>query len=205
MRSDSTNGNNVAGENEYTPQQKRKLNICKGIIAVELVVILILVAARWFCGGWWITWNTGRAVESSAENNSNGSENTFKAPDFDPAAVDGVPDVDESLGWSELTIDDGYVVHVCGVLTADADGSLPVWFASDADNKVWTKLRVQNAEGKTIGETGLLKPGQYVERLQLADSAVSGEVTLQVMGYEPDTYYSAGSVGLATALTIENE
>ena len=53
-----------------------------------------------------------------------------------------------------------------------------------------------------LGETGLLKPGQYVELVQLNDKATSGDVTLQVMGYQPDTYYSAGSVGLATVLTM---
>ena len=41
-----------------------------------------------------------------------------------------------------------------------------------------------------------------MERVQLNDKAASGNVTLQVMGYQPDTYYSAGSVGLATVLTM---
>lgn len=61
-----------------------------------------------------------------------------------------------------------------------------------------------NSNNEIIGETGLLKPGQYVERVQLNDSAASGSVTLQVMGYQPETYYSAGSVGLATELHMAN-
>ena len=69
-------------------------------------------------------------------------------------------------------------------------------------NQIWTKLRILDQDGNIIGETGLLKPGQYVESVQLNDVAVSGNVTLQVMGYEPDTYFSAGSVGLATTLNM---
>lgn len=126
----------------------------------------------------------------------------FTPPPFESNAAFGVPEVDDTLGWSELNIRPGYIVHVCGVLRADADGTVAVWFSSDAENDVWLKLRLLNADGETIGETGLLKPGEYVERMTLLDSAAPGDVVLKVMGYEPETYYSAGSVSLATTLTV---
>ena len=128
----------------------------------------------------------------------------FSPPPFESAAVYGVPEVDETLGWSELSVRAGYIVHVCGVLNADDDGTVAVFFSSDADNDVWLKLRLKNADGATIGETGILKPGEYVERVTLNDDAASGEVVLQILGYEPETYYSAGSVTLATELTMPN-
>lgn len=129
----------------------------------------------------------------------------FSPPPFESAAVTGVPEVDEELGWSELAIKEGYVVHLCGVLNANADGYVPVWFSSDSGNDVWVKLRMRNADGNILGETGILKPGEYVESLCVNDmSAVTNgmDVVLQVMGYEPETYYSAGSVGLATTLNL---
>jgi len=129
----------------------------------------------------------------------------FTPPPFESAAVTGVPEVDEALGWSELAIREGYVVHVCGMLNASADGIVPVWFSSDSGNSVWVKLRMRSGDGSILGETGILKPGEYVESLQLRDMAAltSGmDVVLQVMGYEPETYYSAGSVGLATTLKL---
>ena len=129
----------------------------------------------------------------------------FTPPPFESAAVFGVPEVDDELGWSELTVRSGYVVHVCGVLRADADGTVAVWFSSDADNNVWLKLRLKNSDGQTVGETGILKPGEYVELMKLNDEAKSGDVILQIMGYEPETYYSAGSVTLATTLTMPDE
>jgi hypothetical protein len=194
----------------FTEEQRRRLKRHYILLAVEVVAILILVASRGLNGGWRLSWNalTNRiaAVTGQETVKSTSGENTvvqdFVAPDFEASAVYGEPTVDESLGWSELAISDGYVVHVCGVLNADADGSLPVWLSSEADNEVWVKLRILDEYGDTLGETGILKPGEYVERVQLSDEAVSGSVTLQIMGYEPETYYSAGSVGLATNLNI---
>ena len=92
--------------------------------------------------------------------------------------------------------------RICGVLQADADGKLPVWLYSDPGNTVWVKLRILDAGGNRIGETGLLKPGEYVETVQLAESAQAGNVTLHVMGYEPETYYSGGAVDFQTTLTL---
>ena len=126
----------------------------------------------------------------------------FIPPPFESAAVFGVPEVDESLGWSELSVRQGYVAHVCGVLRADADETLAVWFSSDEENEVWLKLRLRNEQGEILGDSGILKPGEYVERIKLREGAVSGPVTLQIMGYEPESYYSAGSVSLQTELIM---
>ncbi len=193
----------------YTPQQKRSLHTYRIVLTVEIVAIAFLVVARWIWGGWWIDWNKNGShlAQSTIEQKDNSyntgtNANQFVPPEFDPAAVDGVPTVDDALGWAALSISEDYNVHVCGILNADADGSLPLYFTNDAGSTVWAKLRVLNSSGEIIGETGLLKAGQYVERVQLNDKAASGNVTLQVMGYQPDTYYSAGSVGLATVLTM---
>lgn len=124
----------------------------------------------------------------------------FTPPPFEENAVAGTPTVDESLGWSELAVREGYNIKLCGVLQADQDGKLPVWLYSDAGNTVWVKLRILDAEGNRIAETGLLKPGEYLEKVQLADGAKAGDVKLHVMGYEPETYYSAGAVDFQTVL-----
>ena len=144
------------------------------------------------------------AVARTSAQDQTPSVGEFTPPPFESAAVSGVPEVDDTLGWSEIAVRQGYIAHVCGVLRADADGTVDVWFSSDADNEVWLKLRLKNAAGETLGETGLLKPGEYVEKLQLKDGAEPGEVVLCIMGYEPDTYYSAGTVSLSTKLEISS-
>ena len=129
-----------------------------------------------------------------------GSSTSFTPPEEEENAVEGVPEVDEDLGWSEITIDDGYVVSICGVVNEE-DGSAEVWFYSDDENEVWVKLRIQDEDGNTIGESGLLMPGEYVQYVELDTVPEEDEtVYLEVMGYEPDTYYSAGSVTLETTL-----
>ena len=129
-----------------------------------------------------------------------GSSTSFTPPEEEENAVEGVPEVDEDLGWSEITIDDGYVVSICGVVNEE-DGSAEVWFYSDDENEVWVKLRIQDEDGNTIGESGLLMPGEYVQYVELDIVPEEDEtVYLEVMGYEPDTYYSAGSVTLETTL-----
>lgn len=147
-------------------------------------------------------------ADASANRQQTVIRGDFTPPPFESAAITGVPEVDEELGWSELAIRDGYVVHLCGVLNANVDGIVPVWLSSDSSNDVWVKLRLRNSEGELLGETGILKPGEYVENLKitaieaLPGKGESADVILQVMGYEPDTYYSAGSVGLATTLSL---
>lgn len=193
----------------YSREQEKELKLHRIIIAVEIAVIVILVALRWFVGGWWITWDITR--EDDTVQKLDGSEPTAAtgytdevAAKFDPNAVEGVPQVDPKLGWSVLNIQEGYNVHVCSVLNADAEGRLPVWFSSESTNTVLVKLRVLDEDGNPLGETGLLKPGEYVEWLQLNEGTRSCAVTVQIMGYAPETLYSAGSVSMANTLVVAN-
>ena len=48
-----------------------------------------------------------------------------------------------------------------------------------------------------MGETGLIKPGEYVKNVTLSKTLDAGEkIKLKIMGYETETYESAGSVSL---------
>lgn len=124
----------------------------------------------------------------------------FVRPDFDPSARTGVPEVDEALGYDMLYQDGmAYCISVCGIqtggiLTMDAQ-ELIVYFTNHAENEKYLKLRVLDDKGNILGETGLLKPGEYVQAVTLSESLASGSaVKLKVMGYEPEDYTSAGSI-----------
>ena len=154
------------------------------ILAAALVAVSILA---------WVT--LGREPDTVA--------GQFTAPALDPAALAGRPDVPAELGWSELPVREGYSVRVSGELAADGEGRVPVWFYSDGENQVWVKLRMLDGEGNVLGETGVLRPGEYVQAMTLSTVPKrTGPVTLVVVGYEPETYYSAGSVSLSTTLRI---
>ena len=61
--------------------------------------------------------------------------------------------------------------------------------------------------GNGLVETGLIRPGEYAQILKLTTlPEATADVVMIVMSYEPDTYYSMGSVSLYTTLVVpENE
>lgn len=125
----------------------------------------------------------------------------FVAPPFDSAAVVGTPEVPDGLGWSELDAKGFYYVSVCGEVKLDKD-SADVWFTNPEKNDVWMKLRILDENGKVLAETGLIRPGEYVQTVYFDKPPRVGDaITLRVMAYEPDTYTSAGAVSLETVIS----
>ena len=130
----------------------------------------------------------------------------FSPPPFDSAAVQGTPDVPEELGYiSPYQEGMGYCFSVCGNVLTD-DNTAAVYLTNPAENKVWLKLRVLDESGNTIGETGLIRPGEYVKDVTLAEKLPAGaKIKLKIMGYEPETYHSAGSATLNTTVGGESQ
>ena len=123
----------------------------------------------------------------------------FTPPPFDDTAQTGTPTVPEELGWGELDAQ-AFKVSVCGVFTPE-NGSADIYLTSPESNTVWLKLRVMDADGNILGETGLIKPGEYVQSVTLTETPKSGtKIVLKLMAYEPDTYYSAGAASLNTTV-----
>lgn len=130
------------------------------------------------------------------------SQAQFTPPPFEAVAQSGVPAVDESLGWSEIYQDGmGFKAYVCGNLTVSND-TADVYFTNSKDFDVWLKLRILDEKDEFLGETGLLKPGEYVKSVPLTTQVSEGQpIKLKIMAYEPDTYYSAGAVTLNTTIS----
>lgn len=123
----------------------------------------------------------------------------FTPPPFDENAVLGTPDVPENLGWGEVDAH-VYKASICGVVTIE-NGRADVWFTNLESNTVWLKLRVLDADGNTLGETGLIRPGEYVQSVIFEMiPEVGASIGLKLMAYEPETYYSAGSATLNTTV-----
>ena len=126
----------------------------------------------------------------------------FVPPPFENEAVAGIPNVPDGLGYSELWQEGmTYRFSVCGNVVMDgADAT--VYFTNPSVNDVWLKLRVLDKNGKILGETGLIKPGEYVESVTLCREIEEGTaIVLKIMGYEPETYHSVGAVSLKTSIS----
>lgn len=133
---------------------------------------------------------------TKADANSDG----FAPPPFEHNALQGIPDVPDGLGWNELNAQ-VYKAYICGVVAVD-NGRADIWFTNPADNSVWLKLRVYDEHGNIIGETGIIKPGEYVKSIAFTKVPTEGDsISLKLMGYEPETYYSAGSAKLNITVT----
>ena len=123
----------------------------------------------------------------------------FTPPPFDANAVAGTPAVPEGLGWTELDCK-AYKVSVCGQVVANGNRA-DLWLYNPESNTVWLKLRILDEKGNILGETGLLKPGEYVQSVILERIPADGSaIALKIMAYQPDTYYSEGAATLNTTI-----
>ena len=125
----------------------------------------------------------------------------FEAPPFDSSAVAGTPEVPDGLGWAELNAEEAFFVSVCGEVKL-SDGKADVWFTNPEKNAAWLKLRVLDEQGEILAETGLIRPGEYLQTIHFDTlPEIGNNIVMKVMAYEPDTYVSAGAVSLKTVIS----
>lgn len=126
----------------------------------------------------------------------------FTPPPFDAEAAAGTPQVPAELGWSELDAQ-AFRFSVCGKVMIKA-GKADIWLTNPESNTVWLKARILDENGATLGETGLIRPGEYVQTVTFdtvpADGAAVG---IKLMAYQPETYFSEGSATLNTTVKVE--
>jgi len=121
---------------------------------------------------------------------------TFVKPEFDNLATTELPkDLDYSKGV--LKIMDGYSIYI-DATPKIIDNELIINFISMKDNNVWIKVRILN-DDNVVGESGLIRAGEYLDKIKLTGKLTSNkDITYMIMGYEIDTYLSAGVVTLKT-------
>lgn len=122
------------------------------------------------------------------------NKKSFKKPEFDTSAITGIPTVDDSLDYKELDAEGLYSVVLCGTPTIE-NNKLKIYLTSQSDNNVYLKARIFKSD-KFVGESGLIKPGEYVENINVKNVQSHDNITIKIMGYEIDTYYSAGAINV---------
>lgn len=160
----------------------------KIILAVFSIILAVILAVTIFLG----------------INRLSPAQQEFIAPPFDENAVGGAPiEVDAALNYRTLEIEKGFTVSVCGNLTVGENGQVDVFFSSDKNNTVWTKLVLLTEDGEEIGSTGLLKPNEYVQAVQLSTvPSVTQNIIIKILSYEPETYLSQGSASAKVVLNV---
>lgn len=126
-------------------------------------------------------------------------QGTFSPPPFEKDARTGTPVVSDNPSWGEIDAK-VFKVSVCGEFVVE-NQTADVWMTNPESNEIWLKLRVLDKNNAILGETGLIKPGEYVQKIHFDTVPENGDtINLKIMGYEPETYYSAGSVLLNTSV-----
>ena len=129
--------------------------------------------------------------------NSYNKSKEFVKPEFETNVKEGMPKLTKEDGFEEFEVAEDYIIYMTGETKLEGN-KLLVYFTSKKTNDVYVKLRVLK-DDKIVGESGMLKPGEYIKEVELDKSLKKDDkITLKVMGYEPDTYYSAGSISLNT-------
>ena len=127
-------------------------------------------------------------------------QGAFVPPVFDSAAVSGTPDVPDGLGYRMLSQEGmAYRVGICGKIEVES-GEATVFLTNPSDNALWLKVRLYDKGGNTVGESGLIRPGEYLRAVTLFTSGKIDGMTVKIMSYEPDTYRSLGAVTVTPAV-----
>ena len=126
----------------------------------------------------------------------------FIKPDFDTSAIIGNVEITEELKELEYIefYQDGmsYKFSLCGKPTVN-NKQIVVYFTNHTENITWLKLRILDENSDILGESGIIKPGEYIKYIDINKEAKSGDkLILKVMGYTPEKYTSAGSVSVNT-------
>lgn len=127
------------------------------------------------------------------------SKKQFKKPEFDNAATS----IPEKLEYKAkaIKISEGYSLYIDPIPKLVQNDNLSINLVSLEENKIWIKVRILNAKEEIIGETGLIKPGEYLEKVQINQQlSKNDQITYKIMGYEKDTYRSAGTISLNTRI-----
>lgn len=122
----------------------------------------------------------------------------FTPPPFEPMARSGTAAAPEGAGYQELDMG-AFRAGLCGKIRI-REGMAVTCFTNPTDNSVWLRLRILDEDGNILGQTGLLRPGEYVAGVPMGEIPEGTSVVLKVMAYEPDTYHSAGTVTLHTRI-----
>lgn len=133
----------------------------------------------------------------------------FIPPPFETNAQVGTPTSPADVVIGELPIGEGEIkIGICAPSKVIYSNEAQVYLTNPSTNNnvlAMVKIIDKNSD-KELGKTGLIKPGEYVERvtLETLPKTVETDVILRVMLYQPETYISEGEANLNSKLVIAN-
>lgn len=125
------------------------------------------------------------------------TEAGFKPPSFESDAAEGIPEVSESEAYGSVDAK-LFEFSICGK-PVYTDDRAEIYLTNHSGSGVWLKARLYDRRGKYLGESGLLKEGEYVKSVSISD-ITENDVQIKIMAYQRNTYYSMGAVVINVTL-----
>lgn len=120
----------------------------------------------------------------------------FNKPNFEKN-VSVIPE-DIDYESSVIEVSEGYRIYITPNPSVK-DNKLVINFISMSENDIWIKIRILNSDEEVISKSGLVKPGEYLESVKLNSKLnVNDNIIYEIIGYEIDSYLSAGTIKLNT-------
>ena len=151
----------------------------KTVLSIMAVLLAVMICAAVYLA---VFWEPGSV------------RGEFVPPEFDASAQSGAPGtLDEALAYGTLELNKTAVVSMCANVTCE-NNAARMYFTSHEGNTGWLKIKLFDAEGNLLGQSGLVRPGEYIESVALTTvPKASGLVVAKILIYEPETYLSLGS------------
>lgn len=129
-------------------------------------------------------------------------EEVYIPPEFDTTAQEGTPKPEESLGYSDISVEHGFTFAIVGTLYQQEDETVLVYFTNPADSGCNMQCEITDEAGEVLYKSGVVRPGEYVERLTPVKELTNEtrEVNMNVYAFELNTWYSKGTISLANTL-----
>ena len=119
-------------------------------------------------------------------------------PEYDKGVESGMPSLDkDKFGYSILEVADDYKIQICG-LPANDGQNIDLYLTNLKTNNVWFRAEIYDANANLLGSSGVIKQGKYVKTVTLDEPLKEREtpVSVKIIGYEPGSWVSKGSVSL---------
>ena len=121
-------------------------------------------------------------------------KSSYTKPDFDSKAITGVPSLTEEDDYKELSPEGLYNIYLSSTPNLISN-KLYLYFTNDESNNVYLKVKIYK-ENKLVGESGLVKPGEYIKYINVKNITKNDEIIIKVLSYNKDSYYSEGTLEL---------
>ncbi len=119
----------------------------------------------------------------------------FSTPAFDANAISGKPEGMDEPSYQKLQMLD-FSFQMFGEPIIE-ENELVLYLTNLTENPAWIKVKLYDENGGFLGESGVVRIGEYVRSVHTDAPLTAGQhITAKLFFYEPETYYSKGTFGL---------